>query len=238
MNQSSISGKKRPRALLIDDDVELCELLCEVLANNGLNVEAVHDGQDGCTRALSGDHDIVLLDVMLPLLDGFEVLRLVRRQSTVPILMLTARTSSTDQVTGLNFGADDYLPKPFGVDLLLARVGAVLRRSNHHSINQDMLCLGPLCIARRTREVTIDGKSIALTGIEYEVLDYLARSQGRIVPKGEITLALFQRKMSQLDRSLDTHIYNIRKKLGRLGELICTIRGVGYELRAIPDGDK
>jgi two-component system response regulator CpxR len=231
------AGNTRPAVLLVDDDVELCELLSEALEKNDFGVELAHDGNRGLARAVSGEHDIVLLDVMMPMLDGFEVLHLIRRRSNVPVLMLTARTTSTDQLTGLNMGADDYLPKPFGVDLLLARIRAVLRRSTRRTNDQDMLHLGKLCITRSKREVTVDGELVQLTGIEYEVLDYLSHSLGRIVSKRELTVALFQRQLTQLDRSLDTHIYNIRKKLGELGELICTVRGIGYQLRTTSEGE-
>ncbi len=218
-------------ALLIDDDVELGELLQDALDDHDIRVEVTHDGRRGLARALSGDHDLLLLDVMLPGLDGFELLRLVRRQSRVPIIMLTARTAPADQVAGLDAGADDYLPKPFGTDLLLARIRAVLRRSGRIIEETNVLEAGGFRLLPRAREALVDGSPVALTSIEYDILEYLARAAGRIVPRGELTAALFQRRASPFDRVLDTHVYNLRKKLGRRGEAICTVRGVGYLLR-------
>ena len=218
-------------ALLVDDDVELGELLQDALDDHDIRVEVTHDGRRGLARALSGEHDLLLLDVMLPGLDGFELLRLVRRQSRVPIIMLTARTTPADQVAGLDAGADDYLPKPFGTDLLLARIRAVLRRSGRIIEETNVLEAGGFRLLPRAREALVDGSPVALTSIEYDILEYLVRAAGRIIPRGELTVALFQRRASPFDRVLDTHVYNLRKKLGRRGEAICTVRGVGYLLR-------
>jgi two-component system response regulator CpxR len=218
-------------ALLIDDDVELGELLQDALDEHDIRVEVAHDGRRGLARALSGEHDLLLLDVMLPGLDGFELLRLVRRQSRVPVIMLTARTAPADQVAGLDAGADDYLPKPFGTDLLLARIRAVLRRSGRKVEEANVLEAGGFRLLPKAREALVDGSPVALTSIEYDILEYLVRDAGRIVTRGELTVALFQRRASPFDRVLDTHVYNLRKKLGRRGDAIGTVRGVGYLLR-------
>jgi two-component system response regulator CpxR len=218
-------------ALLVDDDRELGELLQDALDEHDIRVEVAHDGRRGLARALSGEHDLLLLDVMLPGLDGFELLRLVRRQSRVPVIMLTARTATADQVAGLDAGADDYLPKPFGMDLLLARIRAVLRRSGRIIEETNVLEAGGFRLLPRAREALIDGSPVVVTSIEYDILEYLVRAAGRIVPRGELTVALFQRRPTPFDRALDTHLCNLRKKLGRRGEAIVTVRGVGYLLR-------
>ncbi len=222
-------------ALLVDDDVELGELLQDALDEHDVRVELAHDGRRGLARALSGEHDLLLLDVMLPGLDGIELLRLVRRQSRVPVIMLTARSAPADQVAGLDAGADDYLPKPFGTELLMARIRAVLRRSGQVFEEASVLEAGGLRLQLRAREASVDGSPVVLTTVEYDILEYLARAAGRIVPRSELTIALFQRRATPFDRALDTHICNLRRKLGERGEMIGTVRGVGYLLR-VADG--
>jgi two-component system, OmpR family, response regulator CpxR len=222
-------------ALLVDDDGELGELLQDALDEHDIRVEFARDGRRGLARALSGEHDLLLLDVMLPGLDGFELLRLVRRQSRVPVIMLTARTSQADQIAGLDAGADDYLPKPFGTELLLARIRAVLRRSGRAIEEPNVLEAGGFRLLPRAREAFVDGSPIALTSIEYDILEYLIRAAGRIVPRRELTVALFQRRATPFDRALDTHICNLRKKVGCRGDAIGTVRGVGYLFRVLDD---
>ena len=220
-------------ALLVDDDAELGELLQDALDEHGIRVEVAHDGRRGLARALSGEHDLLLLDGMLPGLDGLELLRLVRRQSRVPVIMLTARTAASDQVAGLDAGADDYLPKPFGTEVLLARIRAVLRRTGRAPDGSNVLEACGFRLSPRAREATVDGMPVALTAVEYDILEYLVRAAGRIVPRDELMIALFQRRAGPFDRALDTHIYNLRKKIGDRGEAIGTVRGVGYLFRVI-----
>lgn len=219
------------RALLVDDDVELGELLQDALGEHHMRVEVAHDGRRGLARALAGVHDLLLLDGMLPGLDGFELLRLVRRQSQVPVIMLTARTAPADQVAGLDAGADDYLPKPFGIDVLLARIRAVLRRAGRGIEAPSVLEVGGFRLIPRARAVLVDGSQVALTTVEYDILEYLTRAAGRVVPRGELTVALFQRRATPFDRALDTHICNLRKKLAGRGDAIGTVRNVGYLFR-------
>lgn len=238
MAKATGPAPKRVCALAIDDDVELGELLREALDVHGMDVELAHDGRHGLARALSGKHDIVLLDVMLPMFDGFELLRLIRRQSEVPVIMLTAKTTQTDQITGLNAGADDFLPKPFGVDLLVARIRAVLRRLRNMAGDIGSLEVGPLRLLLGSREVSVAGAAVELTSVEYSVLEYLAQAAGRVVAKNELTVAIFQRRATSLDRALDTHIYNLRRKLGVHADLIATIRGVGYLFRTANETDE
>jgi two-component system response regulator CpxR len=235
MGRGESPPDERPCALLVDDDVELGELLQDALDEEGVRVELAHDGRRGLARALSGEHDLLLLDVMLPGLDGFELLRLVRRQSRVPVIMLTARTAPADQVTGLDAGADDYLPKPFGTEVLLARIRAVLRRSSRGMEGTNALEVGRFRLLPGAREALVDGLPVALTSLEYDILEYLARAAGRVVPRSELSVALFQRHATPFDRALDTHIYNLRKKLGASGDAIGTVRSVGYLFR-ITDG--
>jgi two-component system response regulator CpxR len=221
--------------LLVDDDVELCELMQEFFARRGVRLEAVHDGRQGLARALGGGHDLVLLDVMMPGLDGFEVLRLVRRQSPVPVIMLTARTAQVDRVAGLDAGADDYLPKPFGPEELLARIRAVLRRTGRAPRAVEALEAGAVRLIPSAREVRVDGAPVDLTTVEYDILEFLARAAGRTVSRDELTAALYRRRASPFDRALDVHISNLRKKLGPHGALIRTVRGVGYLFRDGPE---
>jgi two-component system response regulator CpxR len=228
------AGRTNLSILLIDDDIELCELMQRFFARRGMAVEAVHDGRRGLARALRGSHDLLLVDVMMPGLDGFELLRMVRRQSQVPVIMLTARTDESDRIAGLDSGADDYLPKPFGPDELIARIRAVLRRSNRVGTASEVLEAGGIRLITSAREAVSDGAPLALTTVEYDILEYLVHAAGRTVSRDELTAALYQRQTSPYDRVLDMHISNLRKKLGLRGPLIRTVRGVGYLFRSDP----
>jgi two-component system response regulator CpxR len=221
--------------LLVDDDIELCELLQEYMARCGICLEAAHDGRRGLARALHGGHDLLLLDVMMPGLDGFELLRLVRRQSQVPVIMLTARTTQADRVAGLDAGADDYLSKPFGTAELLARIRAVLRRAGRAQKEAEVLEAGGIRLIPTAREALADGSAVPLTTVEYDILEFLVHAAGRVVSRDELTAALYQRQTTRFDRSLDMHICNLRKKLGGHGDLIRTVRGVGYLFRCGPE---
>ncbi len=227
------------RLLLIDDDSELRGLMTEFFGSNGIEVDTAPDGAQGLARALEDRHDLVLLDVMMPKLDGFEVLRQIRRRSKIPVIMLTARTSQADRVAGLEGGADDYLPKPFGPEELLARVRAVLRRTSRDSprAEEETVESNGVRLLPRTREVFYHEAPVRLTSLEFDVLDLLVRSAGRIVSRDEIAAAIHQRDASPLDRSLDVHISHVRKKLEPGRDLILTVRGLGYLFRA-GDHDK
>ncbi len=215
--------------LLIDDDVELCNMMQEFFAENGHRITAVHGGRDGLARALEGHYDLVILDVMLPQINGFTLLHQLRRHSEVPVIMLTARTHRSDRIEGLDKGADDYLVKPFDPDELLSRVRAVLRRiATSRYLNETMTRFGEIRIDASRREVWRGNHLIDLTAMEFDILDLLVRSPGRIVSRDEITEALFERKATPSDRSLDVHISRLRKKLESGHTLIRTIRGVGY----------
>jgi two-component system response regulator CpxR len=238
MNATISESPVRPAStsiLLVDDDVELGELLCEFFARRDIRLEIVHDGPRGLARALSGDHDLLLLDVMMPGLDGFELLRLLRRQSQIPVIMLTARTTQHDRVTGLDAGADDYLPKPFGTAELVARIRAVLRRAGRPAKEPDVLEVGMIRLVPSAREAASEGIALPLTTVEYDILEYLVNAAGRVVSRDELTAALYRRRATKFDRTVDMHICNLRKKLDRNGMLIVTVRGVGYLFRTVPE---
>ena len=220
--------------LLIDDDVELCSMLTEYLGRYGFRVMAVHQGDSGLKAALEKNHALVLLDVMLPGMDGFEVLRRLRGESSVSVLLLTARGEDVDRIVGLEIGADDYLSKPFNPRELLARIRAILRRSQSAApaLEQTVLRVEGLELNRAARTVTQDGKKIDLTDVEFALLEALMRAPGKVVAREEISESVLGRKFHPFDRSLDMHVSRLRRKLGEQGgeERVKTIRGVGYQL--------
>ncbi len=224
------------RVLLIDDDVELCELITEYLCSQGFQVEAVSDGDQGYQRALSSEHDLVILDVMLPEADGFEVLRRIRASSTLPVLMLTARGEDADRIVGLELGADDYLPKPFNPRELAARVRAIMRRATGPADNRDQadtgqLRVGDVHVDVRARCARRGRQAIELTGAEFELLATLLRSAGTVVTRDELFRSVLDRDPIPMDRSIDMHVCHLRRKLGPSSdgaERIKAVRGVGY----------
>ncbi|HVZ15887.1 MAG TPA: response regulator transcription factor [Terriglobales bacterium] len=229
----SLEKPQKLSFLLVDDDTELCGMMKEFFTENGYDLKCVHDGRDGLARTMEEKYDLVILDVMLPKINGFTVLHQIRRRRDVPVIMLTARTGRQDRIQGLETGADDYLPKPFDPDELLARVRAVLRRSRRDSSRNDSAKkIGGLSINFETREVWRGSRLIDLTSLEFDLLDLLIRSTGRIVSRDEITAALLEREATPYDRSLDVHISHLRKKLEHSGTLIRTIRGLGYVFSA------
>jgi two-component system response regulator CpxR len=223
--------------LVIDDDVELCQLLSEYLVADGYLVESRHSGRQGVDRALDVLPAIIVLDVMLPDIRGFEVLRRIRAVSRTPILMLTARGDEQDRILGLQMGADDYLPKPFNPRELSARIEAVLRRSRPDTTriearNADRLVVEDVSIDRGARAVRCAGAAIDLTTVEFDLLDTLLRAAGRVIPRDEMVRTVLRREFSPFDRSIDTHVSNLRRKLGPAGdggERIKGVRGIGYQ---------
>lgn len=213
--------------LLIEDDTELCRLMEAYFAAQDVRVTSVHDGPGGLALALTESFDLVLLDVMLPGFDGFSLLRQLRAASNVPVIVLTARTSPSDRIHGLEQGADDYLAKPFAPGELLARIRAVLRRSSP-ATGMAVLELNGVKISSATREVWCEGSPVDLTGAEFDILELLLRNAGRAVSRDEIATSLYQREASPYERSLDVHISNLRKKLGARRTAIRTLRGAGY----------
>ena len=215
--------------LLVDDDAELCGMMREFFAESGHRLDTAYNGREGLASALRGSYDLMILDVMLPGLDGLTVLEQLRRKKDLPVIMLTARVQQHDRILGLNSGADDYLPKPFDPDELLARIRAVLRRTqNSLPLSESTLALGGISVNQTTREVWSAGAPIELTAMEFDLLDLLMRSAGQVVSRDQITKMLFEREATPYDRFLDVHISHLRKKLHGGRKLIRTIRGVGY----------
>jgi len=228
---------ERAKLLLIDDDEKLARLLRDYLEPFGYQVDTAHDGRRGLAMALENSYSAVILDVMLPGLNGFDVLRELRRSSDVPVLMLTALGDEPDRIAGLEIGADDYLPKTFSTRELLARLRAVIRRSMataRRSPAEGAVSVGGLYIDPETHTATIDGQPMTLTRIEYDMLLALARSAGRVKSREQLLLEVAERDFEAFDRSIDVHISALRKKMGddsKSPRYIETIRGTGYRMR-------
>jgi DNA-binding response OmpR family regulator len=226
------------RLLLVEDDEKFCRLLKDYLAPLGYDVDVTHDGRDGLARALSGKHAAVILDVMLPGMGGFDILRELRRTSQVPVLMLTALGDEVDRIAGLEIGADDYLPKTFSTRELLARLRAVLRRSAittaaRHDSKAAPLSVGPLWMDAAARSATLDAAPLPLTKVEFDLLLALAEAPGRVRSREQLLLAAADRDFEAFDRSIDVHVSSLRKKLGddpKSPRWIETIRGIGYRM--------
>ena len=220
------------KLLVVDDDLELCSMLKDFFSEAGHAVDFELNGERGAARAETGGYDLMILDVTLPGLNGFGVLRRIRRESRLPVLMLTAKTDREERVTGLDLGADDYLGKPFFPEELMARVRAILRRSQDDSTRAlEALRLGELCLLPGDRDAQFRGRQLGLTAMEYEVLEQLMQSGGRVVSRDSLGLFLYDRLPTAFDRSVDQHISRLRRKLGLGQNMILSIRGVGYQLR-------
>jgi two-component system response regulator CpxR len=216
------------RILVIDDDVELCGLLKQFLQREGFQVECAHDGRSGLELAAQGQVELVVLDVMLPGMDGFEILRRLRQQSRIPVLMLTARGEDVDRIVGLELGADDYLAKPFNPRELAARIRAILRRMEQKPANNRIEANG-VTLDPGSREVYCNGRRVELTTIEFDILEHLMRAAGRVLSRDALMEAMYNRKATAFDRSMDMHISHLRRKLETERPLIKTVRGVGYQ---------
>jgi DNA-binding response OmpR family regulator len=220
------------RVLIIDDDVRLHELLASYLDQNGIHVTVASDGQKGLAALDGNVFDAVLLDVMMPGMDGLEVCKRIRAKSTIPVIMLTAKGDETDRVVGLELGADDYIPKPFSPRELLARLRAVLRRAKPDTV-AEKLVVSDISIDTQTREVSVGGKRADLTGIEFDILLALARRAGRVVPREALLSEAGRGDVTVAERTVDVHISHLRQKLGddpRAPRTIKTVRGIGYVL--------
>jgi len=221
------------KILIIDDDRELGEMLTEFLAPDHLDVSARLSGEEGLQALRDDDWDLLILDIMLPGMSGIDVLKEIRQSSDIPVIMLTARGDDVDRILGLEFGADDYLTKPFNPRELLARIKAIMRRSRSDEKRGGPLAVGRLELDVRARRVTAGGESIRLTGTEFELLRCLAESPGTVVPKEQLTQDVLGRRHMPYDRSIDTHVSNVRGKLSSAGvenPSIRSQRGVGYLL--------
>jgi DNA-binding response OmpR family regulator len=232
MNPSS-----RTRILVIDDDKKLCRLIADYLTPMGYDVSIVHSGPEGVEKATSTAWNAVILDVMLPGMDGFEVLKLIRKSSDVPVLMLTARGDEADRIVGLEIGADDYLPKTFSTRELLARLRAVTRRASVATRKaaeeglEPEIVVGKLRVDPNTHTATFDGKPLTLTPVEYDLLASLACARGRVKSREQLLEECRDRNYDVFDRSIDVHISALRKKLGddpKEPRYIKTVRSAGY----------
>ena len=224
------------RILVIDDDIELCELLTDYLGGEGFIVETANNGRQGVDQTLAGDYVLVILDVMLPELNGFDVLRKIRQQSKVPVIMLTARGDDIDRIVGLELGADDYLPKPYDPRELVARIRAVQRRmvtdvQRPAAEKLTELIIGDVVLNPTNRMVRCAGKNIELTSVEFNLLEVLLTRAGEVISREDLVEKVLGRRLSAYDRSIDVHVSALRKKLGHYEgdtERIRTVRGVGY----------
>jgi two-component system, OmpR family, response regulator CpxR len=219
------------RVLLIDDDAELRGLITRFMAVEGFVVDSATDGGAGVLRALSGEYKLVLLDVMMPDMNGFDVLRRIRAESRIPVLMLTAKGDTLDRVLGLEMGADDYLPKPFDPPELAARVRAILRRASVQPEGRAPIVVADVELDADTRTVRKKGKPIDLTTVEFDLLAVLVRAAGTTVSREDLARDVLGREFSPFDRSIDTHVCNLRRKIGLLEdgtERIKGVRGAGY----------
>ncbi len=236
MQQTASSQSK---LLLIDDDMKYCRLICDYLGRFGYEVIAVHTGTEGLQKAVETGYAAVLLDVMLPGIDGFEVLRRMREQAATPVLMLTSLGEETDRIVGLEMGADDYLPKTSSPRELLARLRAVLRRSAARPAGSETdgapaeIVIGPLSINVGARLASLDGEALPLTPVEFELLVVLAQSRGRVKTREELINEIRDRNYDVYDRSIDVHVSALRKKLKddpKSPRFIRTVRAAGYML--------
>ena len=221
-----------PRILLIDDDETLCALLGEYLEGEGFEVVSAHDGPQGIRLAAQGDWDAVVLDVMLPGMNGFDVLKRIRPGLDAPVLMLTARGEDTDTVVGLELGADDYVAKPCSPRVLAARLRALMRRQGEAREGAELLRVGDLVLDPGSRSVQVAGRAVELTGAEFNLLYLLVRHAGNLVSKEVLAKEGLGRPLQSFDRRIETHMAQIRRKLGPLADdspRIHTVRGTGYQ---------
>lgn len=224
------------RLLLVDDDLELCSQVTQYLGAEGFKVDAVYDGEQGVERARSGSYELVVLDVMLPGLSGFDVLRRISAEPHLAVLMLSARGEDIDKIVGLQIGADDYLPKPFNPHELVARIRAILRRTCQRSLKSgipahDVIVIGEIEMDKNAWKVRRSGIIVELTAFEFNLLEVFMRAAGRVLTREELARIVLERQFDPFDRSIDTHVSNLRKKLGRQpdgSERIKSVRGVGY----------
>jgi DNA-binding response OmpR family regulator len=230
--------------LMVDDDVEFVQMMREYLEPEGFAVDSAHDYDSGLRAAREPGHALVVLDVMLPGGSGFDLLRTLRKESSIPVLLLTGRGEAIDRIVGLEIGADDYLPKPADPRELSARIRAILRRTQHADAEQrkgDWIQMGAIALSPGRREILCNGKLVEATAFEFNILEYLMQNAGKIVPREALAEAALGRKLGMLDRSIDVHLSRLRKKLVGCGaeDRIKAIRGAGYIFAAVrEDGDK
>ena len=236
MEKATPTGEPKPTLLVVDDDSGLCTMLVEYLTLEGFNAVTAATGPAGLEQLARAPVDLVILDVMLPELSGFEVLRRIRSLSRVPVIMLTARGEEVDRVVGLEMGADDYLAKPFSPRELVARIRAVLRRTPGEGAGESAIQWGPLRLDLRARRAEVGENDLELTSAELRILELLVRADTRTVTRDELMLQALGRRLMPTDRSLDTHVSNLRRKLQRFTERVSvqSVRGSGYALTLSP----
>src|SRR5262245_56369282 len=228
--ETSVSSNTE-RVLVVDDDVELCQLVSRYLTQQGFEIDSVNRGDAGAEQALSGKYELIVLDVMMPEVNGFDVLRRIRAQSRIPVLMLTAKGDALDRVLGLEMGADDYLPKPFNPQELAARIRAILRRAKPPTAPVTPIIVGDVEMDSGAREVRRRGEIVSLTTVEFDLLEALLQAAGQVLGREKLTRDVLGREFSPFDRSIDTHVCNLRRKIGPLedgSERIKGVRGIGY----------
>ena len=234
INNLDSQSAQRSRLLLVDDDQKYCRLISDYLSRYGYEVTAVHDGQSGLQLSVGHGFDAIILDVMLPGLDGYAVLKKLREQSQIPVLMLTALGDETDRIVGLEIGADDYLPKTFSPRELLARLRAVLRRSKAiEQSNKSEITVGPLAIDLLARRANLGDELLALTPVEFDLLVVLAQAKGRVQTREHLLNEIRERNYDIFDRTIDVHISALRRKLQddpKNPRFIRTVRAAGYML--------
>ena len=226
-------ANQNAQLLMIDDDRELGDMITDFLASDNLDVTVRHSGEAGIEEFKSGDYDLLILDIMMPGISGLDVLKKVRLTSAIPVIMLTARGDDVDRIIGLEFGADDYLPKPFNPRELVARIKAILRRAQPQAEDSEVLALGEIRLDSRTHKAGVNQNDLQLTGTEFEILKCLLETPGKVVNKEYLSERALGRRLLPYDRSVDTHISNLRGKLEKAGnrnETIQNQRGVGYLL--------
>ncbi len=227
----TINSDSKAKVLIIDDDIELSSMLAEYLESEDFMVDKAHDGLAGVTQAQSKSYDAIVLDVMMPKMDGFSVLRELRPTNTTPVIMLTAKGEDIDRIVGLEMGADDYLPKPCNPRELVARIKAVLRRTQLAPPIQDEIITGELKVTPKARKAFFADEELPLTSSEYNLLEALARQVGQVVDKETLSEQALGKKLTAYDRSIDMHMSKLRQKLGDdEQQLIQTVRGKGYQL--------
>lgn len=220
-----------PDILIVDDDKELCNMLAEYLESEGFEVDQMHDGESGAKQAQSKEYDAIVLDVMMPKMDGFSVLRELRQHIATPVLMLTAKGDDIDRIVGLEMGADDYLPKPCNPRELIARIKAILRRTQFAPSAKSTIIFGELEVNPAARKACYQTETLALTSSEYNLLEVLARHAGNVVEKEMLSEQALGKPLTAYDRSIDMHMSKLRQKLGdESQQLIQTVRGIGYQL--------
>jgi two-component system, OmpR family, response regulator len=221
------------KLLLIDDDVELVGMLKEFLQQEGFDVTVAHDGITAEQYVLAGHFDLMVLDVMMPVQDGVQTLKNIRANSSIPVIMLTAKGDNNDKIVGLELGADDYVPKPCMPRELVARVRAILRRVQSNSASTQDMIIGDLKISSSNRNVAWQGTPLTLTSTEFNLLETLARHAGSVVSKDDLSIQALGRPQAKFDRSIDVHLSSLRQKIAKLSgspDLIQTVYRRGYQL--------